>query len=228
TGVKLSGNNTLDNVSLAGKASDGHGVDIPNGAVTNKGNTTIEGNATDRGHGVHVNAVLTGGGMNGSSANNAGIFLNNNAFINEIAILGNTTTHPTAVHIAAPAFIGNNVVINGQIIERSDPRSNINSAQNSGQPSPTSREITAQANEQAWVIPFSLLRKRDQILSTLDGHHSPLSSQLTAYQLSSGQESVGNISFNICVPEGTTTETTGCDEHVLGKWIPLSSTCRQE
>ncbi|HFT5239299.1 TPA: filamentous hemagglutinin N-terminal domain-containing protein [Yersinia enterocolitica] len=228
TGVKLSGNNTLDNVSLAGKASDGHGVDIPNGAVTNKGNTTIEGNATDRGHGVHVNAVLTGGGMNGSSANNAGIFLNNNAFINEIAILGNTTTHPTAVHIAAPAFIGNNVVINGQIIERSDPRSNINSAQNSGQPSPTSREITVQPNEQAWVIPFSLLRKRDQILSTLDGHHSPLSSQLTAYQLSSGQESVGNISFNICVPEGTTTETTGCDEHVLGKWIPLSSTCRQE
>ena len=221
TGVKLSGNNTLDNVSLAGKATDGHGVDIPDGPVTNKGNTTIEGNATDRGHGVHVNAAVTGGEVNGSSGNNAGIFLNNNAFINEIAILGNTTTHPTAVHIAAPAFIGNNVMMNGQLIERSDPRSNINSDQNSGHPLSSLRVITAQPNGQTRVIPFSLLIKRDQILSTLEGHHFPLSSQR-----SSEQESVGNISFNICVPERTTSETTLCDEYVLGKWIPLSSTRR--
>ncbi|WP_145579390.1 two-partner secretion domain-containing protein [Yersinia massiliensis] len=319
TGVKLNGNNTLDNVSLAGIATNGTGMNI-SGPIINHGNTAVNGKSTE-GDGVRLNGAVTGGTVNGSSNNGSGVKvagdtvldnatlngssaegtgldihanitgsngsgvqgntangtgvavgndveltgaqttdllsvtgnasgergtgvkLSGNNTLDNVSLAGKaidghgvdipndpvtnkgyTTTHPTAVRVAAPAFIGNNVVINGQLIERSDPRSNINSDQNSGHLPSSSRDITAQSNGQTWVIPFSLLRKRDQILSSLEGHHFPLSSQLTAYQLSSGQESVGNISFNICVPAQTTSETTGCDEHVLGKWIPLSST----
>ncbi|MCB5307637.1 hypothetical protein [Yersinia massiliensis] len=196
--VELTGAQTTDLLSVTGNASGERGTGVKLSGNNTLDNVSLAGKAID-GHGVDIP---------------------NDPVTNK----GNTTTHPTAVRVAAPAFIGNNVVINGQLIERSDPRSNINSDQNSGHPPSSSRDITAQSNGQAWVIPFSLLRKRDQILSSLEGHHFPLSSQLTAYQRSSGQESVGNISFNICVPAQTTSETTGCDEHVLGKWIPLSST----
>ncbi|EEP88956.1 hypothetical protein ykris0001_43970, partial [Yersinia kristensenii ATCC 33638] len=42
----MEGNNTLDNTTLAGNATKGAGVDI-DGPLTNKGNTTVDGKATD-------------------------------------------------------------------------------------------------------------------------------------------------------------------------------------
>ncbi|CNH71009.1 putative adhesin [Yersinia massiliensis] len=251
SGVKVAGDTVLDNATLNGSSAEGTGLDI-HANITGSNGSGVQGN-TANGTGVAVgNEVeLTGAQTtdllsvtgDASGERGTGVKLSGNNTLDNVSLAGkatdghgvdipngpvtnkgNTTTHPTAVHVAAPAFIGNNVVINGQLIERSDPRSNINSDQNSGHPPSSSRDITAQSNGQVWGIPFSLLRKRDQILSSLEGHHFPLSSQLAAYQRSSEQESVGNISFNICVPAQTTSETTGCDEYVLGKWIPLSST----
>ncbi|EPT3171844.1 S-layer family protein, partial [Yersinia enterocolitica] len=65
SGIQLNGNNTLDNTTLAGSATEGVGIDI-DGPLTNKGNSTVDGKATD-GDGVQLNGTIAGGTVNGTS-----------------------------------------------------------------------------------------------------------------------------------------------------------------
>ncbi|EEP89497.1 hypothetical protein ykris0001_29960, partial [Yersinia kristensenii ATCC 33638] len=65
TGIQLGGNNTLNNTTLAGNATDGTGVDIT-GPLINQGNSTVDGKAPD-GNGVELNGAITGGTINGTS-----------------------------------------------------------------------------------------------------------------------------------------------------------------
>ncbi|WP_420911340.1 beta strand repeat-containing protein, partial [Yersinia kristensenii] len=88
TGVQLEGNNTLDNTTLAGNATDGTGVDIT-GPLVNNGNTTIDGNA-DKGNGVELNGAITGGTVNGTSDSGSGIKVDGDAQLDNATLNGNS------------------------------------------------------------------------------------------------------------------------------------------
>ncbi|HDL8430947.1 TPA: filamentous hemagglutinin N-terminal domain-containing protein [Yersinia enterocolitica] len=108
-GIQLNGNNTLDNTTLAGNASDGTGIDI-DGPLTNKGNSTVDGKATD-GDGVQLNGAISGGTVNGTSDTGSGIKVDGDSELDNATLNGNspdgkgieivanlTGNHGSAVH----------------------------------------------------------------------------------------------------------------------------------
>ena len=242
TGVQLDGNNTLDNTTLAGNATDGHGVEIT-GPVSNTGNTTINGNATGDGHGVHIDGSMSGGLVNGHSANNHGIFLNNKAVITEMALGGNTGSDKPPMFIALPENIGSNITINGKPVDKhsSDGRTKPDpaSAQTPistpaltqiSTPTPTSTLLSERKTISKQIAPpqeeskfGSLLIKRNQILSSLDEQILP-----PPVVTESERDIAANISIAVCIPKGVATERGSCDTHILGKWKPLTKISGQE
>lgn len=230
TGVQLYGNNTLDNTTLAGNASDGHGVKIT-GPVSNTGNTTINGNTAGDGHGVHIDGSMNGGSMNGYSANNHGIFLNDYAAINDIALGGNTGSGKPLILISLPENIGSNVTINGKPIDKSSVsgRTRPEPTQTATpRPIPTllsegktlSKQITPPQEESKLG---SLLIKRSQILSSPDKQILP-PPIVTEFE----RDIAASIRVAVCIPESVTTDSEPCDTHILGKWRPLSEISAQE
>ncbi|MDN0111064.1 filamentous hemagglutinin N-terminal domain-containing protein [Yersinia mollaretii] len=241
TGLILAGNNTLENTSLSGHASEGHGVEI-SGPVINKGNSAIEGEASGEGHGVHIDGTVTGGRVNGSSGNSRGVFLDDDAFITEIAIGGKAKSGQPQVHTVPPELIGENVTINGKLFVKAQvvgANNGISPPVPTLTPIPTLFPTSVLTSTSALTLTLfpsgttvgdgtttarhtegdaldSLLMMRSQILSSLEGHDAPSSPLLEL-----AQDSTANISIAICV---SGSEQAPCDEHVLGKWEPRWST----
>ncbi|MBW5815991.1 filamentous hemagglutinin N-terminal domain-containing protein [Yersinia kristensenii] len=219
TGVHIDGNNTLDNTTINGHSIDGHGVEIT-GPTTNKGNTTINGNAAGDGHGVHINGSVNGGEVNGNSSNNHGVYVDDFAAINEIAISGNTGSDKPAMFITMPGNIGENVTINGRSVNKDTIGGRV-------RPDPALKEKTTSeptAQPQTGDKTGSLLKTLSQALSSLEEQQLP-----PAIVTESEHNIAEKISVAVCIPEGLTTQypeyvTTKqalCDEHVLGRWKPL-------
>lgn len=241
TGLILAGNNTLENTSLSGHASEGHGVEIT-GPVINKGNSAIEGEASGEGHGVHIDGTVTGGRVNGSSGKSSGVFLDDDAFITEIAIGGKAKSGQPQVHTVPPELIGENVTINGKLFVKAQvvgANNGISPPVPTLTPIPTLFPTSVLTSTSALTLTLfpsgttvgdgtttvqhtegdafdSLLMMRIQILSSLEGHDAPSSPLLEL-----AQDSTANISIAICV---SGSEQAPCDEHVLGKWEPRWST----
>ncbi|MFB5188066.1 filamentous hemagglutinin N-terminal domain-containing protein [Yersinia intermedia] len=110
TGVQLDGMNILDNTSLAGNATNGTGVDI-NGLLQNEGNTTI-GGQSDHGNGVQLGGAVSGGTVNGTSANGSGIKVVNDSNLNN-AILNGNSPDGKGVEIAGNLTGSNGSVVQG-------------------------------------------------------------------------------------------------------------------
>ncbi|WP_145587879.1 two-partner secretion domain-containing protein [Yersinia aldovae] len=242
-GVTLGGFNILDNTSLNGNATDGHGVEL-SGPVTNSGNTTVNGIASNSGHGVHVNGTVSGGAISGNSGNNHGVLLNDAAIVSDIMIGGSSTmTRKLSVLITLPESVGENVTINGQAVDKNNladytvadsivtTNTSVNTTVN------TTVNTNTAANTQAALIspertttvagatvmplqegsqPDLLLIKRNQILSSFEGHTSP-----APIVIESEHDISANISVDVCLPEGVNTPPQPCDTHVLGRWKPL-------
>ncbi|MDN0104222.1 filamentous hemagglutinin N-terminal domain-containing protein [Yersinia bercovieri] len=218
SGVKLDGNNTLDNTSLAGSAIDGHGVEITNPLV-NKGNTTIEGYASNNGHGVHINGPISGGVINGTSGSNHGIFLNEFALIDDIALGGNTNSDKSSVQITSPELIGENVTINGKAVDKNSIGSRAISAPITDGGSESNRSSIEKIASQDSVLSGPLLIRRQQILSSLE--EQPLPPPVVT---ESEQNIAENITIAVCIPSHVSTGQQPCDEHVLGRRKPIAST----
>ncbi|CRY65381.1 large exoproteins involved in heme utilization or adhesion [Yersinia pekkanenii] len=220
TGVQLEGNNTLDNTTINGNAIDGHGVEIT-GPTTNKGNTTINGNAAGDGHGVHINGSVSGGVINGNSGNNHGVYVDDFAAINEIAIGGNTGSDKPPVFISLPESIGNNVTINGKPVDK-------NTFGDKSRGRTISEPIT---DHREAVKPGSLLMTRSQTLTSLEEQQLP-----PAIVTESEHDIAANIGIAVCIPEDLTRQTPDelttkqdlCDKYILGKWKPLPKASGRE
>ncbi|OWF77927.1 hypothetical protein B4903_13945 [Yersinia frederiksenii] len=219
TGIQLEGNNTLDNTALAGNSTDGHGVEIT-GPVTNKGNSTITGNASNNGYGVHVDGPVTGGAINGTSGNNHGVFLDDDAELAELAVIG---AGKALVHITSPELIRENVTINGKLVDKNTPlnlrgRDDENTNTTKTRPDPISggKITTVPPPSRA---PESLLIKREQILSSLEEYL--LAPSIVA---ESEKAMTANISISLCIPQDVSPEQQPCDEHLLGRWVPATQT----
>ncbi|CRE82749.1 large exoproteins involved in heme utilization or adhesion [Yersinia intermedia] len=102
--------NILDNTSLAGNATNGTGVDI-NGLLQNEGNTTI-GGQSDHGNGVQLGGAVSGGTVNGTSANGSGIKVVNDSNLNN-AILNGNSPDGKGVEIAGNLTGSNGSVVQG-------------------------------------------------------------------------------------------------------------------
>lgn len=219
TGIQLEGNNTLDNTALAGNSTDGHGVEIT-GPVTNKGNSTITGNASNNGYGVHVDGPVTGGAINGTSGNNHGVFLDDDAELTELAVIG---AGKAPVHITSPELIRENVTINGKLVDKNTPlnlrgRDDENPNTTKTRPDPISGgKITIVPPPSR--EPESLLIKREQILSSLEEYL--LAPSIVA---ESEKAMTANISISLCIPQDVSPEQQPCDEHLLGRWVPATQT----
>ncbi|HDL6958134.1 TPA: filamentous hemagglutinin N-terminal domain-containing protein [Yersinia enterocolitica] len=118
SGIQLNGNNTLDNTTLAGSATEGVGIDI-DGPLTNKGNSTLDGKATDDGYGVQLNGAISGGTVNGTSDLGSGIKVDGDSELDNATLNGNssdgkgieiaanlTGNHGSAVHGESDEGIG--------------------------------------------------------------------------------------------------------------------------
>ncbi|HHB1701289.1 TPA: adhesin, partial [Yersinia enterocolitica] len=227
TGVQFDGNNTLDNTTLAGNASDGHGVKIT-GPVSHTGNTTINGNATGDGHGVHIDGPMSGGLVNGNSANNHGVFLTAGAAVTDIKLGGVANLGKPLMFVALPESIGSNVTINGKTFDKYSIGVSLLPASASASASASaayggktiSKQITQPQKESKLG---SLLIKRNQILSSLDEQILP-----PPVVTESERDIAANISVAVCIPESVTTGSEPCDTHILGKWKPLTKTLGQE
>ncbi|MBS0054396.1 filamentous hemagglutinin N-terminal domain-containing protein [Yersinia sp. Marseille-Q3913] len=110
-GVQLDGNNTLDNTTLAGSATNGTGVDI-DGPLTNKGNSTVDGNATN-GDGVELNGTLTGGMVNGTSDSGLGINVDGDTTLDNTILNGNSA-NGTGVAFAGDLAGSNGSAVRGE------------------------------------------------------------------------------------------------------------------
>ncbi|MFV8797915.1 filamentous hemagglutinin N-terminal domain-containing protein, partial [Yersinia sp. LJYL362] len=89
TGVTFIGNNTLDNTTLSGYATEGSGIDI-DGPLTNSGKSTVEGIA-ESGDGVQLNGEVTGGRVNGTSVSGSGVKVDGPSRIRNTTLYGNST-----------------------------------------------------------------------------------------------------------------------------------------
>ncbi|MFA3777684.1 filamentous hemagglutinin N-terminal domain-containing protein [Yersinia sp. 1652 StPb PI] len=88
TGVQLEGNNTLDNTTLNGNATQGTGVDIA-GPLVNNWNTRVDGKATG-GNGVALNGAIAGGTVNGNSDRGTGVKVDGDTQLNNTTLNGNS------------------------------------------------------------------------------------------------------------------------------------------
>lgn len=227
-GVHIDGNNTLDNATINGNATDGHGVEIT-GLMFSNGNTTINGNAAGDGHGVYIDGPISGGVVTGSSGNHHGIFLDDNAAITGIALGGNThSLFKSPVFITLPDNIGNNVTINGKPVDKNsfrDKTGRQSNNPNSGNIKPvltsegktTTEKITRPQKQEALLI------KRDQILSSLEEQQLP-----PAIVVEFEHDITANIGIAVCIPErgihqipnDAAIKPEVCDKHILGRWKP--------
>ncbi|CNJ12344.1 adhesin [Yersinia frederiksenii] len=227
TGVQLGGNNTLDNTFLNGNSVDGHGVAIT-GAVTNKGNATITGNAANKGHGVDVDGSLTGGIISGISGNNYGVFLDDDAELRDLAVIG---SGKPLIYITSPGLIHDNVTFNGKPVDNTHLGGNITrSGANvkTTKPKPKRKpkpdlvsgrntlriagEITLPSRREE---PELLLVEHGQILSSLE--HQPFPPSIVSEP---ERDIVANTSIAICIPSDASLQQEVCDKHIFGRWKP--------
>ncbi|ATX62757.1 two-partner secretion domain-containing protein [Yersinia hibernica] len=239
-GVALGGNNILNNTALAGNATDGHGVEIT-GPVSNSGNTTMHGNAVGDGHGVYIDGSMSGGAVNGSSGHHHGIFLDDDAVITELALGGHTASKfKSSVFIVLPGNIGNNVTINGKLVDKNSFSNKVghqvnhpNIGKTRAEPvfegKANSEKITTETLTTEKITPAqhqgALFIKRNNILSALEEQQLP-----PAIVSESMHDFATNIDIALCIPErgishiaDVVTLTPGaCDEHAVGRWKPHS------
>ncbi|ECV0000645.1 filamentous hemagglutinin N-terminal domain-containing protein, partial [Salmonella enterica subsp. diarizonae serovar 48:i:z] len=90
-GVLVDGNTKLSNATVSGVATGGNGIKV-SGNLTSDSNTTLAGNSTGPGAGVHIGGNVTGGSVSGESVAGSGIVLADNADIKQAALKGNSTT----------------------------------------------------------------------------------------------------------------------------------------
>lgn len=218
TGVQLDGNNTFDNITLAGSARDGHGIGIA-GLVFSNGNTTINGHTLGEGHGVHIDGSMNGGSVTGHSSNSHGFFLTDGAALADIKLGGVDNLHKPLMFIALPESIGNNVTINGMSFDK------YSASRIKPDPTPTPVQAPAVAGKaiSAQIAPphersqpGSLLLRRNQLLSSLDEQILP-----PPIVTESERDIAQHISIALCIPEGVAADREPCDTHILGKWKPL-------
>ncbi|AXE10807.1 hypothetical protein AU956_25025 [Salmonella enterica subsp. enterica serovar Oranienburg] len=92
TGVNVSGNSTLTDVTVNGNTTSGTGVDI-SGNLTNKDNTTITGNSGS-GAGVGLNGTVTGGSLAGNSVSGPGLHVTGNSTLNGVDVTASSQSGP--------------------------------------------------------------------------------------------------------------------------------------